>query len=46
MRVSHRTKWQILRLDAEALVTGVEDALPVTDATRDMFAQATPGEWV
>ena len=46
MKVSHGAKWHILSLDAEQLVTGVADALPLTDTAREMFASATPGETV
>lgn len=45
-RVSDRATWRILTLDAEALVTGVADGLPLTDETREMFANAAPGESV
>jgi hypothetical protein len=45
-RVSRRATWRILSLEAEALVTGVADALPLTDAARELFASTVPGESV
>jgi len=45
-RVSRRATWRILSLEAEALVTGVADALPLTDAARELFASTVPGEGV
>jgi very-short-patch-repair endonuclease len=45
-RISDRASWRILGLEAEVLVTGVADALRLTDATREMFASSVPGETV